>query len=326
MKFFEINTDIPSNLDVSWFKDFEVPKFKTANVLGFEIRPCDSIIYTNEKGEVVNIARATGTDYHNRDKISTSIQSNGMQVDVLPPVILKDGTSVDGFTRGASLKQLDMQEWIYLVVELKDGCDIEDLKDEIGLGCNNHSPSKPATLDDFESRLRCWIARQESVPTVDECIAWWNNIPHSFTQKGVTNRCEKVITNITTKKSMVSFDVEDGRRKVEQILKNELTGEEYILPINFNGRSDQTYMDRSLRQAMEAVSRGEKVMTFGIVNNVTAEDADERRRKLKREIAKYNKFFRAAATRYNNDPDFELLTLEGFLPQKLGEEDPTQIV
>ena len=119
--------------------------------MGFEIRACDSIIYTNENGQVVNIARSTGTDYDNRDKISTSIQSNGMQVDVLPPVILNDGTSVDGFTRGSALKKMGMEEWIYLVVDLKNGCNIEDLKDEIGLGCNNHSPSKPATLDDFES-------------------------------------------------------------------------------------------------------------------------------------------------------------------------------
>tara|TARA_B100001173_G_scaffold282345_1_gene267165 strand:+ start:202 stop:1182 length:981 start_codon:yes stop_codon:yes gene_type:complete len=326
MKFFQISTEIPSNLDVSWFDNFELPDFKTADVIGFEIRACDSIIYTNENGQVVNIARSTGTDYDNRDKISTSIQSNGMQVDVLPPVILNNGTSVDGFTRGASLKKLGMQEWIYLVVDLKEGSNIEDLKDEIGLGCNNHSPSKPATLDDFESRLRCWIGRQESTPTVDECIVWWNCIPHSFTQKGVRNRCEKVISNVNSKKSMISFNVEDGRRKVEEILKDKLSGTEYILPINYNGKSNNTYMQRSFCQALEAVSRGQDVLTIGMVNNVTAERADEERKKLKREIAKYNKIFRAAATRYNNDPDFELFDLGGFLPQKLDEEDPTQLV
>jgi len=207
MKFEKISVPcgVP-NLD--WFSGLELPKFRTANVVGLEIRDCSSIIYTNDKGQEINVARSTGTDYVNREKIKTSIEVNGIQVDVIPPVILPDGTSVDGFTRGGALKVMEQEKWVYLVVGLKPGFSIEDLKDELGLGCNNHSPSKPATEDDFEVRLRNWIARQESSPTVQECMNWWNSIPHSFSQKVVENRCNKVVNNIMASSRMVSFNKE----------------------------------------------------------------------------------------------------------------------
>lgn len=324
MKFQQINTD--TNLNLSWFDDFELPKFRTAEVLGLEIRDCDSIIYTNDDGQVVNVARATGTDYANRDRIMTSIEANGMQVDVLPPVILKDGTSVDGFTRGAALKQLKIEQWIYLVVDLKEGHNIEDLKDELGLGCNNHSPSKPATAEDFQVRLRQWIQRQDETPTVQDCINWWNSIPHSFSQKVVSNRCENVLNDIHAALTMESYDSEKARKKVMDVMKNDLTGNEVIVPINYNNRSNDTYMKRAFIQVMEAVGSGKKVIPVGMVNNVPAYQVEQARSTLRRDVAKMNKAFRAAAERYNSDPEFELFTLEGFVPQVLGLEDPNELV
>lgn len=324
MKFQQINTD--TNLDLSWFDDFQLPKFRTAKVIGFEIRDCDSICYTNENGQVINVARATGTDYANRDRIMTSIEANGMQVDVLPPVILKDGTSVDGFTRGAALKQLKMDQWIYLVVDLKEGYDLEDLKDELGLGCNNHSPSKPATIDDFKVRLRQWIQRQDATPTIQECVDWWNSIPHSFSQKVVQGRCEDVLNAIHSAATMESYDVEKARVKAAEILKNKLSGNEVILPINYNNKSNDTYLKRSFIQAMEAVSVGKKVIPIGMVNNVPAHQADQARSALRRDVAKLNKVFRAVAEKYNSDPEFELFTLEGFIPQIIGQENPNDLV
>ena len=144
MKFEKIS--VPCGVpNLGWFKNLELPEFQTANVLGLEIRDCSSIIYTNSQGQEINVVRSTGTDYVNREKIKNSIEVNGIQVDVTPPVILSDGTSVDGFTRGGAFKVLGQEKWVYLVVGLKLGFSIEDLKDELGLGCNNHSPSKPAS-------------------------------------------------------------------------------------------------------------------------------------------------------------------------------------
>lgn len=322
MKFQKISVPcgVP-NLD--WFKNLELPKFRTANVIGLEIRDCSYIIYTNDRGQEINVARSTGTDYVNREKIRNSIEVNGIQVDVIPPVILPDGTSVDGFTRGSVLKVLEQEKWIYLVVDLKDGFFIEDLKDELGLGCNNHSPSKPATEDDFEVRLRNWMARQEDSPTVQECMNWWNSIPHSFSQKVVENRCNKVVNNIMACSSMVSFNKEAAETVAKKILKEKLPENAAVIAIN-NGNT--TYHKRAFFEALESVAEGKVPVPVGFLQNVTAEKADDERKKLIKQIAKLNKMFRVAAEKYNTDPTFELLSIEGFVPQALGIEDPSELV
>ena len=322
MKFEKISVPcgVP-NLD--WFKNLELPKFRTANVIGLEIRDCSSIIYTNDKGQEINVARSTGTDYVNRERIKTSIEVNGIQIDVIPPVILRDGTSVDGFTRGGALKVLEQEKWVYLVVGLKDGFSIEDLKDELGLGCNDHSPSKPSTEDDFEVRLRNWILRQESSPTVQECMNWWNSISHSFSQKIVENRCNKVVTNIMASSSMVSFNKVEAETVAKKILKEKLPENAAVIAIN-NG--NKTYYQRAFFEALQVVSNGKVPVPVGFLQNVTAEKADDERKKLTKNIAKLNKMFRVAAERYNTDPTFELLSIEGFVPQALGAEDPDKLV
>jgi hypothetical protein len=322
MKFQKIS--VPCGVPkLDWFKNLELPKFRTANVIGLEIRDCSSIIYTNDKGQEINVARSTGTDYVNREKIKNSIEVNGIQVDVTPPVILPDGTSVDGFTRGGALKVLEQEKWVYLVVDLKPGFSIEDLKDELGLGCNNHSPSKPATEDDFEVRLRNWISRQESSPTVQECMNWWNSIPHSFSQKVVENRCNKVVNNIMASSSMVSFNKESAETVVKKILKEKLPENAAVIAIN-NGNT--TYHKRAFFDALQAVAEGKDPFPVGFLQNVTAEKADDERKKLIKQIAKLNKMFRVAAEKYNTDPTFELLSIEGFVPQALGVEDPSELV
>ena len=322
MKFEKISVPcgVP-NLD--WFKNLELPKFRTANVIGLEIRDCSSIIYTNDKGQEINVARSTGTDYVNRERIKTGIEVNGIQIDVIPPVILRDGTSVDGFTRGGALKVLEQEKWVYLVVGLKDGFSIEDLKDELGLGCNDHSPSKPSTEDDFEVRLRNWILRQESSPTVQECMNWWNSISHSFSQKIVENRCNKVVNNIMASSSMVSFNKVEAETVAKKILKEKLPENAAVIAIN-NG--NKTYYQRAFFEALQVVSNGKVPVPVGFLQNVTAEKADDERKKLTKNIAKLNKMFRVAAERYNTDPTFELLSIEGFVPQALGAEDPDKLV
>ena len=322
MKFQKIS--VPCGVpNLEWFENLELPEFRTVNVIGLEIRDCSSVIYTNDRGQEINVARSTGTDYVNREKIKNSIEVNGIQVDVIPPVILSDGTSVDGFTRGGALKVMGQEKWVYLVVELRDEFNIEDLKDELGLGCNNHSPSKPATEEDFEVRLRNWIVRQEKTPTVQECMNWWNSIQHSFSQKVVENRCTKVVNNIMASSSMVSFNKEAAETVAKKILKEKLPENSVVIAIN-NGNT--TYLKRALFESLEAVSEGKIPFPVGFLQNVTAEKADAERKKLTIQIAKYNKMFRAAAQMYNMDPNFELLSIEGFVPQALGIEDPNELI
>jgi len=312
--------------NLEWFKNLELPKFRTANVVGLEIRDCSSIMYTNDKGQEMNVARSTGTDYVNREKIKNSIVVNGIQTDVIPPVILSNGTSIDGFTRGGALKSLLQEKWVYLVVELRDGFSIEDLKDELGLGCNNHSPSKPATEDDFEIRLRNWATREKNEgnsPTVQDCINWWNSIPHSFTQKVVGNRCRKVVNNMMAATSMQSFNKESAETLTKKILKGKLPENAAIIAIN-NGSG--TYYQRAFFEALQEVAKGKVPFPVGFLQNVIAEKADDERKKLAKQIAKLNKMFRVAAEKYNTDPTFELLSIEGFVPQALDIENFDELV
>jgi len=325
MKFKKISVPcgVP-NLD--WFSGLELPKFRTANVVGLEIRDCSSVIYTNGKGQEINVARSTGTDYVNREKIKNSIEVNGIQVDVIPPVILPDGTSIDGFTRGGALKVMEQEKWVYLVVKLRDGFSIEDLKDELGLGSNNHSPSKPASDSDFEVRLRNWISRQKiqgNSPTVQECMNWWNFIPHSFSQKVVENRCNKVVNNIMSSSNMVSFNKESAETLVKKILKEKLPENAAVIGIN-NGNA--SYLKRAFFEALQVVSEGKVPVPVGFLQNVTAEKADDERKKLTNQTAKLNKLFRVAAEKYNTDPTFELLSIEGFVPQALDIEKADELV
>ena len=314
----EIPCGVPN---VNWFSKFKLPKFRTANVIGLQVRDCDSIIYTNDLGQEVNIARAVGTDYQNRDKIKNSIEVRGIQVDVLPPVILEDGTSIDGFTRGQALKSLGQNKWVYTVVKLEDGFDVEDLKDELGLGCNDHPPAKPATDKDFEVRLYAWIARQNRIPTLNECIQWWNNIPHSFKQKTVEGKCANVLKQIETDNSMESMDKKKAEKRAEKILN--VDNKTQVIAIN-NKRS--TYIERSFIQALEAISKGLEVKAVGFLDGVPADEAKKAREELHKSVAKMNKLFRCYAQKYNEDPTFELISMEGFIPQMLQVEAPNALV
>jgi len=322
MKFQKIN--VPCGVPkLDWFKNLELPQFRTANVVGLEIRDCSSIVYTNDNGQEVNVARSTGTDYVNRESIKNSIQVNGIQVDAIPPVILSDGTSVDGFTRGGALKVLGQEKWVYLVVDLRDGFIMDDLNDELGLGCNNHSPSKPSTAEDFQVRLRNWINRQESSPTLQDCIDWWNSIPHSFSQDMVEKRCNKVLNNIRAAASMISYSKQEAESIAKEILKDSLPDKTKVIAIN-NGSS--TYYKRALYEAMEIVASGGRPVQVGFLSGVTAEDSSDERQKLNDEIEKINHLFTACAVKYNQTPGFKLIDLQGFVPQALEIEDPNQLV
>jgi hypothetical protein len=47
---------------VEWYSNLEFPKFRTVTCLRLEVRDVDSTVYVNDKGQIVNLARETGTD------------------------------------------------------------------------------------------------------------------------------------------------------------------------------------------------------------------------------------------------------------------------
>jgi hypothetical protein len=311
--------DVPN---LEWFSEFKYPKFQTAQVVGLEIRDCNSILYKNAKGQENNVARAVGTSSLNRDNLKMSIEANGIQIDACPPIILEDGTSIDGFTRGRALKSLRQEKWVYLVVKLKDDCNIEDLKDEIGLGCNNHAHSKPATPEDFEVRLAKWISRQDKIPHLHECMFWWNQISHSFTQTKVENRCKKVLNNIKASENMVSFDKKRAEKFASDVL--EIDNYTHIIAINNN---KNFYVERAFMEAMKAIASGKKVIAVGFLKNVLSENVQEERENLVAQIAEYNSIYNFVFRSFAEKCDIEnfemeepIIEFKGFVPQILNQE------
>jgi hypothetical protein len=301
---------------VEWFTALEFPVFRTVRCIRLEIRDVDSIIYVNEKGQIVNLARETGTDNVNAAGIKSSLLSQGLCVTEVPPIILNDGRLIDGYTRQSVIVDLKQDKWIYLVVELNEGYTIEDAYDEVGLGANNHLTSKPATVKDFKKRLSAWINRQNSVPTLQDCINWFNNIPHSFDDKQVKKACEDVINKHLTSVSMESFNA-----KTAAALGAEILGVEgsKVLAIN---NSNTTYFERVVYdQLMHFDETGDVAPVVGFLDKVSAEDSELHRKNLRKKAAKVNRAFAKLIVKYQEDPEFMFFPFEGCVGQQVGVED-----
>jgi hypothetical protein len=318
--------------NLEWFSEFEYPKFQTAQVVGLEIRDCNSIVYKNSKGQENNVARAVGTSSLNKNNLKISIEANGIQIDACPPIILEDGTSIDGFTRGRALKSIGQDKWVYLVVKLKSDCSIEDLKDEIGLGCNNHAHSKPATAEDFEVRLAKWISRQDKTPHLHECMSWWNNINHSFTQTIVENRCKKVLKNIKASSNMVSFNKKEAEKFAYDVLKENCVIDNYTHIVAINNCKIY-YVERAFTESMKAIASGKKVLAVGFLQNVLSENVQEERENLVAQIEELNSIYKFVFQSFaqkcgidNFEMEEPIINFKGFVPQVMKVEDTRELI
>lgn len=315
-KFYPIKSQFTPQLE--WFSALKFPVFRTVRCIRLEIRDVDSIIYCNEKGQIVNLARETGTDNVNAAGIKSSLLSQGLCVTEIPPIILNDGSMIDGYTRQAVLLDLKQVKWIYLVVELNEGYTIEDAYDEVGLGANNHLTSKPATIKDFKKRLSAWINRQNSITsvTLQNCINWFSNIPHSFDDKQVKKACEDVINNHLTSVSMESFNAKTAAALGAKILGVE--GKK-VLAIN---NSNTTYFERVVYdQLMHFDETGAVAPVVGFLDKVSAENSELHRKNLRKKAAKVNRAFAKLIVKYQEDPEFMFFPFEGCVGQQVGVED-----
>jgi hypothetical protein len=300
------------NPQVSWYSELVFPAYRTVEVLGLESRQTDSVIYVNDKGQIVNLARYTGTDNVNRDGIKSSLLVNGLCVTEVPPIILKDGRLLDGYTRQSVIVGMEQDTWVYLVVTLKDGFTIEDAYDEVGLSANNHLTSKPATIQDFKKRLGSWVHRQDTAPTLHDCIAWFNNISHSFDDKQVKKACEDVMNKHLASVTMESFDSKTASVLGAEILQ--LEGEKVLA---FNN-SNETYFKRVVfDQLMHFDATGDVAPVVGFLDKVPAEDADSVRKAMRKKAAKINRAFAKLIVKYQEDPEFVFFPFEGCVGQQL---------
>ena len=313
--------------DLAWYDNLELPEGRTYRVKRRVVRPLDQINTTNSAGQEGNVVRSVGTDNVNQELIKNNMAVNGLLVSVQPGYIFNDDL-FDGFTRFNSMLDLGWLEAIFNELELKEGFTEQEMRDEIGLGANNHPPSKGATINDFKKRLNGYISSFKSfnntLPTTGNCIDWVNNIPHSFVQKQVIDLVDNCLKSHRCTASVVSFD----SKKTNTFAAKHCDDPMNTLPLNVSadkgGGVKGTYFDRVLIKSLYV---GGDISFLGYTQGIEAEDISYFREKAYDKINAANKAFEQAfQKRLKEGESFKMFSLEGFVPQIIGEEDPKQIV
>lgn len=305
----------------SWYSDLELPTGRTFRTIGREVITLSTIEVMNEHGQVVNIARAVGTDKENVAGIANSIRVNGVLLDVQPPYVGKNNRLYDGYTRYEGFIGAGFDQWTFNVIEPKEdeGFTWDDVWDEVGLGANNHPPSKPATKTDFKKRLTAWASRQEQTPTQGQCIDWINNIPHSFSPEIVTNIATECLQ--ATKAAATMEAVSSNRVRI----RSYEAGITSNVPVNVSGNT--TYFKRAFFEALERVAEEVNNNTddlptaVGYTDKVPADEVDAVRAAGVKKINKINDLFESAfQMRLRKGEAFKLIDLQYHMPQVIGEE------
>ena len=298
--------------EISWWKNTKIPKFRTVKSLGFKVVPVGDIHYTNSSGQVNNSARSIGTDNVNFAAIKNSFENQGINPNFLPPVILEyyvDGNHVwellDGFTRHSVLVDKSQEKFVYLVVTLKEGFSIDDARDEVGLGCNNHPQSKKHTLLDFKKRLKKWI----------------NRIPNSFSEKDIVDTVDKVLNEKLAAETTESFTNKTAKIRGAKLLN---TNRVVYAFDNKTGASLESCLGQVIKHYMENLEVPEVV---GFTKKVPSEEVESVRKNMQQEVDNLNQGLRLiarnflAADKRKEGDSYEFIKLKGFLPQIVDVED-----
>ena len=86
-------------LDISWYENFQLPQFRTVDVIGIKVLKTEDILFKNTNGQIINLARAVGTDKENVRGLKDSFVCQGWDTSKLPPIVEETDLSLyDGFS------------------------------------------------------------------------------------------------------------------------------------------------------------------------------------------------------------------------------------
>ena len=304
--------------EVNWYiKDCKnIPQFKSVYSIGFQIREIKALKNVNADGQLKNPARSQGIDYDNVNKIQYSFINQGVDSSIMPPIILPDGTVIDGNNRVEAYRQIGAQYVLVYCVEINEGFTIDDVYDEVGLGMNNHLVSKPMTLKDCKVRLHRYFKRIEE-PSLEKGVEWFESFNHFFSEKEVNDAVQDVIQKERVADTMSPYNKKSTAKYIEEkSLGN-------FIPLNVNvkdSRSLMHYLSREVLSIIDKTSKTGKVPELlGFLSNCEAEDAEEQRRKTMKLIKMYNKKFNNVLmlmkAAEEDGEDFELIRLNKWMGQ-----------
>ena len=306
--------------DVKWYQEeCKTPEFNSVYSIGFQVREIKDLKNENDSGQKLNPARSQGIDYNNVNTLQYSFVNQGVDTSIMPPIILPDGTVIDGNNRVEAYRQIGAQYVIVYCVELNKDFTIDDVYDEVGLGMNNHLVSKPMTMKDCKIRLHKYFTRKNQFDT-ETGIDWFGTFNHSFSEKEVEEAVKCVIQGKRVSDTMSPYD----KKGVSNYIKvNKIGDAGTLLPLNVNvkdSRSIWHYLAREVVTVINTIDKTGKVPELvGFLSNCEAEDADLERRKMVKLVKQFNKKFNncllLAKAAETDGQEFELLKLEKWMGQ-----------
>ena len=319
---------IPGQLpQVAWYGSLELPEGRTYIVRKRSVHALDEVCITNQAGQVDNVVRSVGTDNTNKELIKNNMAVHGQLVSVQPGYVYKS-VLYDGFTRYAAQIELGLTHGVFNELELKEGFTEQEMRDEIGLGANDHPPSKGATINDFKKRLNGHISlywtENNVLPSTGYCIDWVNNIPHSFVLKQVIDLVDLCLQKQRCNGSVVAIDSAKANAFAAKHCPNNMR----VIPLNVSaqkgGGIKTTYFDRAFINAFYAAG---ELSFIGYTQGIEAEEVPYFRSVAQEKVDAANSAFEEAfQRRLEEGKNFKMFELEGFVPQIIGQEEPTELI
>ena len=323
--FFKSPCDVP---DISWWDDLELPSYKNAEVIGLVIKNVKDIKCKNAIGQIYNPGRQQGTDKENVAAITNSFLTKGINTKHLPPIIDEEDHLREGFSRQEFLLNHGQEKYVYLLIKKNEGCDVEDLIDEVSLGANNHDPAKQSTVNDFKARLQKYVIRQEEkghIVTESEGIKWFSQIDHTFNTQAVKNAVQYVLNKKTCEESLESY----SKDAAEKTAKNQYSLNSAIAlglklshkNLMSNGANGQRTFFEALR-IFDETGFLPPVVVFA--QNIPPNKLDEARSNCLKQVDQMNDLMESLVLAYKQaktqNKKFKVMDIKGFLPQIIGKE------
>lgn len=275
---------------------------------------------------VKNIARSGGTDNQNTENLFGEFEK-GIRYDQLPPIVVKIGKIyqlIDGFTRIRALKRRGQVSWVFDVYEISKDSSFEDLRDEVGLGSNDHAKCKAATKDDFKTRAQAWVQRQNRVVSKEEVKDWINSISHTFTQKEVSGMASVVISKAYASNTLVSFNSEEAAQYLAEegyAVNGNVDSDGYIGRL-VCAEPNGTYGPRNFCHILKDVKEGKRSrVNLYLPSGKMIDDPEGQIRKMKEEFETLWSAVKECAVLLKHNPDWVPFEF-GVRPAQILEKDP----
>ena len=283
-------------------------------------------------GTEKNRARAEGTDTEHATALYNELCS-GIRYDQLPPIVIKVGTSytlIDGYTRVKALKKRGQERWCFDVYEINEGFTLSELRDEIGLGANNHVVAKRATKADFIISGIQWVkdkdtSDEETTISKKDIRKWLDGIPNSFSKWEKTDIVNKIFDKAYPDGSVATFTEAEASQYLEPLgyaSKGKDDGDGFV-GRTFAATVNGTHAPRNFCHALDDFLEHGKRTRINLFapNGTQSKDVERAIQSQKEELEKWEEALQEYAIARKVDRNFRLIEF-GVRPSQLVDIDP----